>query len=488
MDYSSFVDQLNQEVSSGNSFIVQKKLKSLNLKQVPRRFRVPLANLSWRSGIPYWGMKLMAPVMMSEQAQARDDATAIEQIEYSLLLQKIGSISEALLRLSKINSEKNPKTLLYRAFCHFSLWESDQAGPVLEKYINENSLSLNDQLVGEVNLLAAYIGAQQFEKATELSNSLQESLKTNQKTKLLGNVFELKAQIDIYNNDLKSAENNLEQSRLYLLNDTSASSLFLKKWSAYLEAYKVNDVEPLLRFKKEAQKAQHSETLRDVDMLLLKINFDKKLFKRLIYGTPYESFHNRAKAFLGIDLPFQETEQLGESQNILNLQKGTLNEKAIINPGKDIHKLLYTLCSDLYRPWSLGALHEKLWPDEYFNVFSSPNKIHQLVHRTKSLIKDNKLKLKIESSELTYSMNTEKQSLILDLNKKTPDFNEFLLEKIKNHFSEEEFTSKDVRKEFNYSKSSLQRFFQWCEDENRLIVKKSGKVFYYQFQNNKKSA
>ena len=60
--------------------------------------------------------------------------------------------------------------MLYRSFAYFFLWDYKKVVPLLEKYITAKSLSPYEVLIGEANLLSAYVFEEKSEKALVLSS------------------------------------------------------------------------------------------------------------------------------------------------------------------------------------------------------------------------------------------------------------------------------------------------------------------------------
>ena len=485
MNYVDTIEQLNREIRVGRSKNAKAKLQSLPLKSVPRRHRVDLANLCWRCGLPDLGLKFLAPVILSEQAQTRKDASDQENLEYSVLLQKVGSVSEALKRLQSIDSQRYPKVNLYRAFCHFSQWRYSDSVTPLETYLGSSQITQREALIGKVNLLSALIGADRLDDARKFLMSVQADFDPEADPQLTGNLYELTGQLEIFTQNYELARKALDQAKTYLSNDTSFGSLFVDKWLSFLDAHKNKSVEPLLRFKEIAAASGHSELMRDLDMLQLKIQFAPSLFNRLIYGSPHIGYRKRALRFLNRVEPLDDSCILsGNSSSILDLYFGCRDQEILFKQGKDIHRVLYALSCDMYRPISLAGLHEKMEPGEFFNIFSTPNKIHQLIHRARKEVTKKNLGLKIKETLHSYSMDTTQESLRYHIKKQMPVDLQIQLEFAKVYFESRGFKSQELCQLLKISKSTGQRILSYGSDKKLIQSNRIGKMIVYRFEKN----
>src|SRR5947207_870551 len=111
--------QCEELVRSGNVGTVHRRLASVKVSQVPRKLRLPLANLCRRSNLVHLGLKILAPLMLSKKGNLLGEATPHELAEYAALLQKSDALKEAKWTLQQVNELEAPEALLYRVFCHF---------------------------------------------------------------------------------------------------------------------------------------------------------------------------------------------------------------------------------------------------------------------------------------------------------------------------------------------------------------------------------
>ncbi|MCB0377883.1 MAG: hypothetical protein KDD33_05260 [Bdellovibrionales bacterium] len=482
MDYLVLIQDLDKMIRSGQVKPALDKLVSLNYSKIPDRLRYRFANLAWRSGSPVVGLKILTPVVNSEKAQLREDVTAEELIEYCVLLQKVGSFSEAIEKLSFIDENKYPKCLLYKSFCYFSQWRYHEAAPLLEKYIESPLISQYDRLVGSINFLAALVSIGDLDRAEKVKTKLINVTQADEYNKLRGNLYELDTQIQVRRGDLEAAKTSILRSREILSKDSSSDAIYVMKWLAIIESLQKNSQDPLIQFRARALSAKSWESLREIDLYRLQIHWEQGRFQRLIYGTPFKEYQNRALKILSHSDSLPSRVQVGRGPT-LDLYYGELDGKSIINQGKKIHQLVYFLASDLYRPQSIGAIFSSLFSEENFDIYSSPNKIHQLVDRTRKWIQKADIPMDIEESLGFYKLNISRQfSLTLDLEKSLPSKEAILWKQLSQKVHQDIVSRQDIMDALSLSLTPCQRFLQYCLTQGLLTRMGSGKNTQYQIK------
>ena len=392
MDYLKLIQDLETGIRNGAIKSTLESISKLNFEKIPRRHRQKLANLAWRSGGVQQGFHILHPVVRSEEALARKDATEAEIIEYSMLLQKLGSTREAYERLDSIDASHNPQVLLYKVFCEFSQWRYKESIELLNQYIGHKELTEYNVIVGKTNLLSAYICIGRYDIARSLSDELVGKIKNSDHQRLYGNILEMRAQIEIYEQNFELARRLLQDSIKVLSRESGSYQLFAKKWLAILDSLELGNIKSIESFRKEAIKKQHWESLREADLFQLKIERDEDRFKRLLYGTPYKEYQERILHTLGEGQmsSFESEVVIGSKSKVkqeIDFIRGLVDGKQVIKPGKAIHKILAVLAFDFYKPRRIGNLFSLIYADEHFDIMSSPNRIHQLVNRAKKEIK-----------------------------------------------------------------------------------------------------
>lgn len=457
-------------IRAGRTAQAAKELHQLNTAKVPREWRLPLANLCRRAGLLNTGMRLLTPIVHPDRAKAGEVlATNAELAEYGVLLHRIGATREALHTLEKVNTAEVPDALLFRSFCHFSEWEYDGATKALEAYTAQAPSGYMN-FVARVNLASAYVGGERFEEALELLARNIEEAKANSYSRLQGNCHELRAQVHLQRREFTQAREELKAAGLLLGTNQTFDQFFVRKWSAIADGLENGDVTPVLAFREEAHARGDWESVREADRYALSIQFDESRFQHLMFGTPFESYRERICRQLGREL--KQTKFLfGDLQApVMDVSTGRVNEGSGLAAGRKCHQLIEVLLRDLYRPQRLGALFAELCPGEHFNLFSSPDRVHQLIRRTRRWIEAENLPIEIQEAKGFYSLKmTGPFAFILPLNRQPVDTMSQHFQKLCSNFKPEQvFTAREARGAIALPRSSFQLFINWAIEKGHV--------------------
>lgn len=219
-------------------------------------------------------------------------ASPAELAEYAVLLQKFGAPVEALKILSRVDKNQAPQAFPYEAFCHFPRWEFDLALKALESYISLIPDGYQN-LVGRVNLASALLGAGRMTEASELLDENILLCQKYQHSRLEANCLEMRVQVHIRLGEFIAARKSLEKAEQLIPGKDTWDQLFVQKWKAILQSLSENEPFSIMKFRQEAIRREHWETVRETDLYLLKVKFNKKAFQHLVFGTPYKGYRER---------------------------------------------------------------------------------------------------------------------------------------------------------------------------------------------------
>jgi hypothetical protein len=281
--------------------------------------------------------------------------------------------------------------------------------------------------------------------------------------------------------DLNQSERDLEEARRILVSRTT-DQLFVRKWQALLQATKTGSATPLRKFRAEAVLRNEWEAIRDCDFYTLKFEFDRELFEHLVCGTPHESFRKKVCRHLNMDMPTGEFRLGSANGPSFDLKTGNLSEGDGLSCGKKIHQLIAILLQDFYKPVSLGAIFGSLFPDEHFNIFTSPGRTHQLLWRTRQFFTDNQLPLEISTLEAGFLLhNTGNFSFRLNFDRSSVRGPSAQLERLKQVLppSETEFSSSEVSQLLNLSESTARRVLRWGVNNQKVKQRGQGPATRY---------
>jgi hypothetical protein len=331
-----------------------------------------------------------------------------------------------------------------------------------------------------VNLASALLATDQTDRATKLIDENIRLAETRGHARLHGNCLEMRGQLHILNRAYDKAFADLRDAGTLLDLQPTHDRLYVEKWNAVTEALKGKTTRPLLAFREKARHAKHWESLREVDLFLLKVEFDQERFDHLIFGTPYAPYRWRICRLL--DRMPAKTEYLhGRSAGrVFDLMTGKLDGEPIVNPGKKTHQLIEILTRDLYAPIKIGGLFAELFPGEYFDIHSSTLRVHQVLRRARRWIERHDLPLELHSSHGYYSLGMG-EGLTIRIPFDRPEIGTFALEfrKLCRLIPEREFSPSQARRQLRLSATSFNRFIKWSLERNLVARHGQGRAIRY---------
>ena len=478
----ALVQEFEGWIRAGQAQRVAAQLTEMNLSAVPNKLRLPLANICRRIGLPAQGLKLLSPLVQRNHGKniAGASASEEERAEYAVLLLRKGIVNEAVEILDEINPQTVPAALLYRSFCHFRKWEYAEAIPRLEKYLSSD---LNDysRLVGQVNLVAAHIGDGQLEKAAPELNDLTRSLEDGQAGRLKGNCLELTAQLALLQGHYKESLAHLEKAEQALTEMPTLDHFFVFKWRAIAKGLDSRDPSPLIELKEAASRIGNWETVREADRFLLRVAPTTENMEHLIFGTPHPAYRRRIQQ----ETILRTTSQSylwgmadGPVLNMVNLGLSSVPDFA--NWGK-CAELLEVLMRDFYVPCPMGSAFAELWPDEHFDIFSSPARLHQITYRTRQLLHESRLPFAIEEKNGMYRiLRTGGGGIIVPQIRRSLSGYRMELEKLMSALPPHTiFTARQARSLLQMSRVTFQRFSAWAISQNLMTRQGMGSTTAY---------
>lgn len=490
MNIHSILSQCDELIRNGSSEKVHALISQIDKSSLDRNEFLPLAKICRRAGMISEGLRFLAPFSDIEKNRWRDAMTTHERAEYGVLLLKNGSRQDAIKLFSKISPSIVPDVLLNRAFCYMAEWDYDQAEHEIRKYL-ELDLEPYSKLIADVNLVAALINNEHWTEALEKINYLIEQLAKSERRRLLGNCLELRSQIYLKMENYTGCESDLDQCRQIFKEDESTDQLFVLKWQAYLQAKKEQSTEALVKFRAVAQKRGHWESIRETDRLALLVSADTRTLNYLVFGTPFEKYlkkifnHFQGHAAikdLGENPFYTYLSGLGPTQQCLHLATGRMQTDRVTDPlfrlDDEILQLVSALTFDFYRPQSVAEIFYKLYPEEHFNIFTSPNRVHQVISRTRRKLKTLLLPMEVIEGIGGYRILTHSGfGIQVEL------FRHFrvdtILASVRMAFGDQYFTVTEAAEKLNLTQTQIRRWLKEALEENAVTKLFGGSATCY---------
>lgn len=408
-DWKNWLSLQDQRIKSAQSSLVKTELRRLKPKEIPRAVAADVADLARRLNDSVMMLKLLQPYVRPERLKAQAPL-AREQALFALALARIGAYREANEIFASLNGQDKSLSLL-KASALVSQWEYHKAAPIYRRLLKLRTLSINEVYVAKINLASCLIHGGDHGAALKI---LEEFDRLRDSYVLLyANSLELRAQalfgLERYEDGAK-----LVRQSFKLLEPAEAEySLFARKWLLIIDSYQNQKLSPewpeLTRI---AQAMGDFETCRDLDLYRSCLLRDRQGFLQVYFGTPFKSYRSEALKRFGTGTVIPKTYVFGtkDSSPPLNLVTGGRDGSPERLKGIRL-MVMRALCRDFYRPIPMGELFAAVYPDQKFDVFTSPHRLFQMVQRLRLELKSMKLPPTVELLNNCYRVALNGQAI-----------------------------------------------------------------------------
>lgn len=490
----NYLASLDEKIKSGQLNQVKRELDLISKqKNIARKYIIKIANLARRVGYQRLSVKLLEHIVRPNKTQVYN-ATSEELIEYAISTMRLGSATEALNILLKIDRQKYPDVSLYISFCYFTRWNYKEAIPLLESYIKVQSLSAYQVIVGKINLASAYINSRDFKNAKKTLEDILKNADPEKNKLIIGNAHELYAEYYINQKKVSEASQHIANAYQILHKVHYRYEVYNKKWLAILKLISTRSqaagIKELTQVRSLAYEKKLYEVIRECDFYESYFTNNKKILTKLYFGTPHPHFRERIKELLGKDEDFDSfyvwnsLEKNVSLKSTFDVHNGVdLRTGKSIKSGSLLHKLLQALCSDLYKPLSTQELFSIIFPTEHFNFVYSTRKIHDLVFRLRNWFSENQIPLSVNSTgrgEFRIQSIGNYGIKIAPFHQLT-DSKDYFLSQLKQKIKSKYFSCKDVIDIMGLSRASTKRYLNRSVKSQQLIAVGKGRSAKYSF-------
>jgi tetratricopeptide (TPR) repeat protein len=480
---------LEKSVMEGQHHEVKKVLNGIGLKSIPRAHICRFSEIAWRIGYPIYALKLLHSTVFPENSFSKS-ATDKEKINYASALVNLGAIDEAIKIFDSIDPLQEPETLLRKSFAYFKKWNYKGAMPWLFEYVKHRDLPPYKRVVGKVNMAAALIEQCEWERAQILLAEIQDECRKNAHLLLLGNCLELQAQIEIFQHRFDQALPLLEEAKSYLQNQNGSSSLFVEKWLIICRCFKgdLDSMKDLIDLKNKSLELSNWETVRECDLFEAIVTQNEDLVKRVLLGTPSEHYRKRVRRLFGKQLVSRGNYYLALGCAPEGSPTRTFSPYEVQKDGKALHNkpqllaLFEALTMDFYKPSHIGLLFQRVYPDEKFNPFTSPDRVLILIKRLNQWFIGNELPIRVHIKKSEFALISQGdesiQILVHRAKKLSKEVGTIL--QLKHLFDGRTFSVSQVSEKMKISRSSAQRVIDQAIEAGHLAQRGSGRPAIYQ--------
>jgi hypothetical protein len=468
-EFEDLLKRAEERIVAGQIRQAAEVLDKIKPTSVARNYLCRVAQLLRRVGSYDAALRLLMPIVRPK-AKLVNPASNAEKAEYAICLQRFGSLEEARDLLNEIPEDAVPDALLYKAIFHFPNWEYAEAVPHLERLIAITAKGSYLHQVGCLNLSAALVTAEKYQEAESVLSELRQATADAGRLLLFCNALEVSAQAAIFSGRFAMARDFLNSAESVLSGVKTFDRLWLIKWRAILNAIENKEPAFLAPAREEAKLKQHWETHRELDFISCKIRYDADLARKLYYGSAAPRYRERIARHIEIPSSphiyvLKDREYRSEAEGAVHCMKDLTGQ---LSAGDLPNLVLLNLLSDAYRGLRSGQIHSRLFPGDFFNPYTSLDRVHQVIKRVRTEAEEQIKGLEIEHVDGVYSLDLTALKTPIEIPPAFPELSglNVKLQSLSLSLRSEVFDSKDVQKVFSLSRAAANRLISaWRENE-----------------------
>jgi tetratricopeptide (TPR) repeat protein len=474
ISYLDVVKSCDADLKAGHVDAAVERIAKLKIAGVPREFRLRLSVICRRAGIAETGLRLLGRLVRSEKGES----TLEEKVEYAALLAQVGLVNEALEILVEADRKGLAMASLVRGFCDIRIWDYESSLQCFERFLSLQPTPYLEE-VARVNLAAALVATARWDRAlVEIEGNLKRA-RQNGNARLIGNCLELRARVFLAQGKFELCRKDLEEA-VTISSPGSFDRLFIEKWNAVLSSQETGRIEALDQLKLKARELEHWDTVREADLFACKIRFEQKRFDHLYFGSPLKGY--RERILREVEGPPSPVYFFGgEPTRVFDLASGRMQGDEKINAGKKIHQTLSVICRDFYAPVKLGQVFAQIYPNEYFDIFSSPTRVHSTIKRCRDWLVEAEIPATIRLVSGGYLLEIHGPfAFRMELEGERVDPSSVFWLKLKSAFpTDKAFTVQMACRELDIPKTTFLRLIKPMVKDGRLQVLNVGRATRY---------
>ncbi len=509
IDFEALKSSWETAIREGRVERVRREIGRLRGVRIPREHLVGFANVARRTKRDAWGLQILRPVIRPK-TPLREPTRVEESAMYAALLIKLDAIPEALKILGTLDPSKHADVLLYTAYALIAQWDYPAVIPVLRRYRRSSQLTDYQRCVADMNIAASLLYARDYTQAGPLIAGLRRATESNGWNLLHANSLELAAQYFIRSGQWEEAEDHLRSAEAAA--QQPLHKLFVEKWRAIMRMQRdptdSGAVASLESVRAEAARLEHWETLRECDFFQGSLSHQPDLVARVYFGSPFRMYRRRILEIYAAegrscpkDYDWQPplwgaggaAARAGESAaspcRCFDLGSGAdEGGRVLLKHGQLVHRLLITLASDFYRPFSVGRLFSRLYPDEPFSPGNASERIAHAVKQTRRWIRAHRLPLVVLVDKSRYRLAAS-SAFSLRVHRSTPSqaprvklLDHAFVGLLKAHWGHRSFSARQAAESLRISVSSARLTLRRNARSGKVIVSGRGRATRYRLE------
>lgn len=381
-------EEVDGLIKAGRTHDAKLALKRYRDAKIPVSELKKFASLARRLGMASLGVRMLSPVV-HPTGRVKSESTPEDRLEYGACLVRLGAISEARALLDPLDAKSLPWVNFIKALACFYVWDYASAVPMLKTYLESPDLNDYQKATARANLAAALVDIRAPEAESFMSRFIPE-LREKKFDFLLMHALIIEGERGVYTGEQASAGVALDEARKIALEKSPREVLLIDKWFAILklQAKGKAALSDLHEVRARALKNHEWETVRNCDFHQATILKDESLFKRVYFGTPFPSLRQALVNDFGKGTAIPEaysyrgdhSKTVSREIDLGQVEKGRVRGLSI-KTGNAGHRLLTILLTDFYKPFRTVPLHDQLFPGQFYNPDSSPQRVQKTVRR-----------------------------------------------------------------------------------------------------------
>lgn len=480
---SSRFDSLEREIVAGRGERAKATVKKLIRLAKGRSDKLILARLARRVGLPEVGQRLLAPYLRPTSRRGVMEPTVAERAEYAIALRCIGATEEAVALLETLQDSDDADSVFFLAICRITQWRYAEAIPLLQRYLKHPAPNAYQRLVAETNLASALIHEGALGAAEKALREIEIKAQSGEYHYALGKNLYFRAELEILRQNPDRAIKYLNVAKSYLAESTALDRLLNRFWQAVAEHQREKSTSTraeLLAVRAEAEAIGGWETVRNVDFHLAWFDRDAALYRRVYFGTPSEAFRRRMRLLWpkGLDESNQYAWCLMAGERPIEL---TVPRQAkVLKAGSVSHRLFRALQMDFYRPLRVTELHSRIYPGEFYDAASSPQRVKHAIRQLRRALAAAKLPLTVEENRATYRLHSKKPFVLIVSAEAPVTREDEILRRLHEYFAGN-FSAREAASKTGEPLRSLQRVLNTAVAAGHLTRQGASSHVRYQF-------
>ena len=474
----TYLERIRSALTRGDQDEAIEILDRLPASKLKREDRLPLALTALRLLKRERGLEILYPIMRAKGRLRGIPPTAREIAVYGSLLSEANRYHEAQRWLRRLPEPRPALAELAMAWTHFKCWEWEKAIAPLQRLLAESGLTADERLRTQIRLgIAQLHGAEDVPAGrAALLECVAEAQRQGNATQL-GAAHWMLAQCAYFQGDWAEARKQLAlglnspfdpREPRYRLHD--------EQWELLIELGETGSAECAARLDGlivRMREAGYWDLARDCEYYLIVARRDRARALRLYFSTSLEGMRRKLLRALGMsasELPAHFDLQLGEGAAPEPLELATgecAAAQSLLKPGQLSHRLLSALSSDFTVPLTGLELHDRVFPDEYFNPDTSLHRLGEAVRRLRSWLAENRLPLRVENVAGRYRL-TGAPSVVIRLRQAPLSPTRAQVERLERRFGGGFFSSVEAARHLGVSRNSALGAFRKALAEGLL--------------------